>query len=206
MRDVGFVRVALVANGLVPLALIGWDAATGDLGANPVEFVLRSTGTMALVFLVLTLAVTPARRLLGLPWLTKLRRTLGLMSFGYACLHVTIYLTLDQGLSLSAIASDAITRPFVTLGMLAFGFMVPLASTSTNAAIRRLGPRWSQIHRRIYAVAVFAGLHYWLEVKADVAKPAVFLAAIALLLFYRYVNRRDRRPSRPPTSRGTSRR
>ncbi len=189
MRDVGFVKRVVLASGLVPLALVAWDVAHRNLGANPVEFVLRSTGTLAFVFLVLTLAVTPARRLLGAPWLTKLRRLLGLLSFGYASLHVLLYLTLDQGLDLRAVASDALTRPFITFGMLAFGFMVPLAWTSTNAAIRRLGTRWASLHRRVYAVAVFAGLHYWLEVKADLAKPVIFGVAIAVLLFYRWVVR-----------------
>jgi len=184
-----FVKKLLLCNAAVPAVLIGADAARGNLGANPVEFILRATGTMALLFLALTLTITPARQLLGAPWLTKLRRMLGLLSFAYACVHVSIYLSLDQSFDVVAIAGDAVTRPFVTFGMLAFGFMVPLAWTSTNAAIRRLGKRWTQIHARVYLVAVFAAVHFWLEVKADTTKPAIFASVFALLLFYRFVRR-----------------
>jgi sulfoxide reductase heme-binding subunit YedZ len=183
------VKRLLLINAAVPAVLIGSDAVRGHLGANPVELVLRATGTMALLFLALSLAITPARQLLGAPWLTRLRRTLGLSSFAYACVHVSLYLWLDQSFDLLAIARDAVTRPFVTFGMLAFGFMVPLAWTSTNAAIRRLGRRWTELHRRVYLVAIFAVVHYWLEVKADTTKPAIFAAVFALLLFYRFVRR-----------------
>ena len=187
---IGFLKTAIVVNAAVPAALIAWDAITGNLGANPVELVLRSTGIMALLFLALSLAVTPVRQLFGLGWLTRLRRHLGLASFAYAAVHVSIYLTLDQSGNVLAILQDAVTRPFITLGMLAFGLMVPLAWTSTNAAIRRLGKRWAQIHKRVYAVAVFAVAHYWLEVKADTTRPMIFVAIFGVLLFYRFVNRK----------------
>jgi DMSO/TMAO reductase YedYZ heme-binding membrane subunit len=182
-----FVKRVLLVNALVPLVLLGGDAARGELGANPVELVLRATGILALVFLALTLTVTPARQLLGAPWLGKLRRLLGLVSFGYACLHVTIYVVLDQGLDVAAIATDLVTRPFVTFGALAFGLMVPLAWTSTDAAIRRLGRRWAALHRRIYVVAVCAVVHFWLVVKADTTRPILFAVVFGVLLFYRYV-------------------
>jgi len=189
MRDTRFAKLLLVFNAAVPLALLGWDAAHGNLGANPIEFVLRSTGTLALVFLILTLAVSPARRLLGLLWLTKLRRALGLISFAYACLHVSIYVVLDQGLNPLAIVGDALTRPFIFFGMAAFGFMVPLAWTSTDAAVRRMGKRWTLLHQKVVWIAVFAGVHYYLEVKADTAKPLVFIGLLALLIFWRFVMR-----------------
>jgi sulfoxide reductase heme-binding subunit YedZ len=188
-KDVRFAKLVVCVNAAVPLALVGWDAARGDLGANPVEFVLRATGTLALVFLALSLVVTPARRLLGLVWLVKLRRALGLIAFAYASLHVTLYLTLDQGLNLAAIASDALTRPFITAGMLAYGLLVTLAITSTDAAVRRLGKRWAVIHRRVYTIAVLACLHEWLAVKADTEKPLVFAAGFGVLLFYRFAVR-----------------
>ncbi len=191
-----FVKRVLLCNAVVPLVLLGGDAARGDLGANPVELVLRSTGTMALLFLALSLTITPARELLGIAWLTKLRRTLGLLSFGYACVHVSLYLSLDQSFDLVAVARDAVTRPFISFGMLAFGTLVPLAWTSTNAAIRRLGKRWTQIHRRVYLVAVFAVVHFWLEVKADTTKPAIFAAVFGLLLFYRFVTRGIPKPAK----------
>jgi methionine sulfoxide reductase heme-binding subunit len=193
---VQFIKRMILLNAFVPLALVGWDAAHGNLGANPVEFTLRATGTMALLFLAMSLTVTPARRLLGLPWLNKTRRMLGLISFAYACLHVTMYLTLDQSLNLVAIASDAVTRPFIMFGMLAFGLLVPLAWTSTDRAIRRLGKRWGQIHKRVYIVAVAACVHFWLEVKADTTKPLVFAVIFGALLFYRFVVRDLPRGSR----------
>jgi sulfoxide reductase heme-binding subunit YedZ len=186
---VAFIKRVILVNAFVPLLLIGWDAAHGNLGANPVELVLRSTGTMALLFLALSLAVTPARHLLGAPWLTKLRRILGLIAFTYACLHVSIYLTLEQGLNPLAVVSDALTRPFILFGLLAFGLLVPMAWTSTQGAIRRLGKRWTQIHKRVYIVAVCACIHYWLEVKADTTKPLIFGLVFGALLLYRYVMR-----------------
>lgn len=191
-----FTRRLILVNALVPAVMVAGDAARGQLGANPVEFVLRSTGIVALVFLALSLIITPARQLLAAPWLTKLRRLLGLTSFAYATVHVAIYLSLDQSFDLIAIARDAVTRPFVTFGMLAFGFMVPLAWTSTNAAIRRLGKRWTSLHKRVYAVAVFAVLHYWLEVKADTTRPMIFAGIFGLLLFYRYVVRGVAQPAK----------
>ena len=193
---IDFIKRVILLNAMVPAVLVAGDAVRGQLGANPVEFVLRSTGIVALLFLALSLTITPARQLLGVPWLTRLRRLLGLLSFGYASVHVAIYLSLDQSFDPIAIAGDALTRPFITFGMLAFGFMVPLAWTSTNAAIRRLGKRWALLHRRVYAVAVFAVVHYWLEVKADTTRPMIFAAIFGALLFYRYVMRGVVKPAR----------
>jgi sulfoxide reductase heme-binding subunit YedZ len=192
---IAFTKRVILLNALVPGVLVGGDIVRGQLGANPIEFVLRSTGIVALVFLALSLTITPARQLLGAPWLTKLRRLLGLLSFGYASVHVAIYLSLDQSFDLIAIVTDGLTRPFITLGMLAFGFMLPLAWTSTDAAIRRLGKRWARLHRRVYLVAVFAVAHYWLEVKADTTKPMIFAAIFGLLLFYRFVVRGVAKPA-----------
>ncbi len=191
--DVKFAKFLLLLNGAVPLAFIAADAVNGNLGANPVEFVLRSTGTLTLVFLTLTLAVTPVRKLFGLPWLNKFRRMLGLYTFFYVCLHLSTYLWLDQSFDVRAIATDALTRPFITAGMIGFGLMVPMAWTSTNKAQKRLGPaRWNQIHKRIYIVAVAAVVHYWLEVKADITRPLVFGIVLGLLLLYRFVMRQPR--------------
>jgi sulfoxide reductase heme-binding subunit YedZ len=196
-----FPKLVLLVNGLVPATLIVWDAAHGNLGANPIEFVLRSSGFLALVFLVLTLAVTPLRKATGWHSLAKLRRMLGLFSFFYALAHVSLYLVLDQSLQLGAIATDLLSRPFIFLGALAFGFMVPLAVTSTNGWIKRLGgPRWRQLHKRVYFVAVCAAAHYFLAVKADVLKPILFGGALVLLLLLRWLAPSERRSLdlRPP--------
>jgi methionine sulfoxide reductase heme-binding subunit len=189
-RDLRFAKLVVFVNALVPLALLAWDALHHHLGANPIELITRSTGTLTLVFLTLSLAVTPARKLLGMAWLVKFRRMLGLWAFFYACLHLLTYVWLDQFFNLRAIATDAVTRPFISFGLLAFAFMVPLALTSTQAAVRRLGgPRWQRIHRRVYLVGALAIVHYWLEVKADTSKPLAFAVVLGLLLFWRFVYR-----------------
>ncbi len=188
----GFAKVVVFVNALVPLALLSWDAARGRLGANPIELVLRSTGVLTLLFLTLTLAVTPARKLFGRPAWGKLRRMLGLFAFFYGSLHVTTYLWLDQFFDVRAIAADVLTRPFIFLGALAYGLMVTLALTSTQASIRRLGKRWTHIHRRIYWIAGLAIVHFWMGVKADTTRPAIFGIVIGLLLLWRFVNRTPR--------------
>jgi sulfoxide reductase heme-binding subunit YedZ len=188
----GFAKVVVFVNTLVPLVLLAWDAAHGRLGANPIELVLRSTGVLTLLFLTLTLCVTPARKILGRPALGKLRRMLGLFAFFYGVLHVTTYLWLDQFFDVRAIATDILTRPFIFFGAAAFGLMTTLAITSTQASIRRLGKRWTQIHKRIYWIAALAVVHFWMGVKADTTRPAVFGITIGLLLLYRFVNRQPR--------------
>ena len=171
---------------LLPLANLFWrafDPADG-LGANPVEVVTRSTGYWSLVMLCLTLLVTPLRRLLGWQWLVRWRRMLGLYAFFHAVLHVLIYLWLDQGFALSGIIRDILDRPFILVGALAFAMMVPLAITSTQGMIRRLGRRWGQLHRLVYPMLVLAVLHYfWLKAgKNDLADPLLFAGVAALLL------------------------
>jgi sulfoxide reductase heme-binding subunit YedZ len=153
------------------------------LGANPIEALTRGLGDWALRLLLLTLAITPLRRLTGWTWLLKLRRQFGLFVFGYASLHLLAYLWLDQFFDWSAIGGDIVKRPFITAGMVAFGLLVPLAATSSNAMIRRLGGRrWQKLHRLIYPLAMIAVLHYTWMVKVDVRQPALYGALLALLL------------------------
>jgi sulfoxide reductase heme-binding subunit YedZ len=186
--DMRFVKVALFLNGLVPVAMMGFDALTDRLGTNPVDFVTRTTGTMTLVFLVLTLAVTPARRIFGLSNLIKLRRMLGLYAFFYGLLHFTTYLWLDAFFDVKQIAADVVGRPFITVGLMSFLLMVPLAVTSTNGWIRRMGgKRWGRLHKYVYLIAVGGVVHFWMLVKADILKPLLFAVAIGLLLVYRVV-------------------
>src|SRR3712207_6622194 len=127
MKDVRFTKAAVFVNCLVPLALLGWDAWRGQLGANPLEFVTRTTGTLTLVFLLLSLAVTPARRLTGAQWLIRFRRMLGLYAFFYGALHLLTYVWFDKSFGLAAVPADVARRPFIAVGMLAFFLMVPLA-------------------------------------------------------------------------------
>jgi DMSO/TMAO reductase YedYZ heme-binding membrane subunit len=186
MPDVKFYKLVLFVNALVPLALLGWDWRGGRLGANPLDFVTRTTGTLTLVFLVLTLAVTPLRKWTGANWLVRLRRMLGLYAFFYGALHLLCYVWFDRSFDVAAIAQDVARRRFILVGMLAFVSMVPLAVTSTDRMIKRLGgKRWQKLHRLTYLAAAAGVLHYYLLVKSDVRKPLLFAAAVALLLGYR---------------------
>jgi len=181
LRGIVFVACLLPVARLVALGLA--DA----LGANPVEFVTRSTGTWTLVLICATLAVTPLRRLTGWHALLRVRRMLGLFAFAHASLHLLSYVWFDQWFDWLAILVDIVKRPFVTVGFAAWLLMLPLAVTSTDAMIRRLGRRWSELHRAIYAIAVLAVLHFvWHKAgKNDFAEPSAYGVAVALLLAWR---------------------
>lgn len=186
MKDIKFYKLLAFVNGFVPLALMGWDWRRGQVGANPLDFVTRTTGTLTLVFLVLTLAVTPLRKLTGVQWLVRLRRMLGLYAFFYGALHFVTYLWFDKWFDFAAIAQDVARRWFILVGFLAFAALVPLAVTSTDRMIKRLGGRrWQRLHRLTYLAAAAGALHYYLLVKSDTRKPLAFAAAVALLLGYR---------------------
>ncbi len=153
---------ALLALGLIPLAWLVWRTASDQLGANPAETLIRATGDWTLRGLCLTLAVTPLRVVLGWPELARFRRLLGLLTFGYASLHLVCYAWFDMGLDWPDILHDIPKRPFVLVGSLAFVLLTLMAATSWNGAIRRLGAqRWQALHRSVYAVAVLAVLHFW---------------------------------------------
>ncbi len=152
----------LLVLGLLPLAWLLWRTASDQLGANPAEALIRATGDWTLRGLCITLAVTPLRQWLGWPELLRFRRLLGLLTFGYACLHLLCYTGFDMGFEWADIVHDIPKRPFALVGALAFALLVPLAATSWNGAIRRLGARrWQALHRSVYAVAVLAVLHFW---------------------------------------------
>ena len=175
---------------LIPVFLLGWRALHGGLGANPIEFVTHFTGDWTLRFLVITLAITPLRKLLGLPDLIRFRRMLGLFAFFYGSLHFLTYIWLDKFFDLSDMSKDVIKRPFITAGFLAFVSMAPLAITSTAGWIRRLGgARWQALHRLIYLSAVAGAVHYYWLVKSDVRLPLAYGSAVGVLLLYRIVVR-----------------
>jgi sulfoxide reductase heme-binding subunit YedZ len=168
---------------LLPLAWYGVGVWRDTLGANPIEALIRGLGTWALNFLLITLSVTPLRRVTGWHWLQPLRRMLGLFCFFYAVLHWGSYLWLDQFFDWPEIFKDIVKRPFITVGMLSFLLLLPLAATSSNFAIRRLGGRrWQALHRLVYAIGLLAVLHYTWMVKADLAGPLAYAALVALLL------------------------
>jgi sulfoxide reductase heme-binding subunit YedZ len=171
---------------LVPLGILLWRALTANLGANPVEFIQHATGDWTLRFLVLTLCITPFRKLLKLHDLIRFRRMLGLFVFFYACLHFLTYLGPDQSFDLSAIWKDVYKRPFITMGFAAFVLLIPLALTSTAGWIRRLGGRrWQMLHRLIYISAICGVIHYYWLVKSAVLRPLTYGAIVAVLLLWR---------------------
>lgn len=176
-------RISLFLACLIPLARLLWLGFDDGLGANPIEFITRSSGTWTLTFLLVTLAITPLRHLSGWQWPLRLRRMLGLFAFFYACLHFTTYFWLDQFFDLAAIYQDIFKRPFITIGFTSFLLLIPLAATSTQAMMRRLGGRnWQRLHRLVYLVAAGGVVHYWWLVKKDVTQPAIYAAVLALLL------------------------
>ena len=184
------IKAAVFVVCLMPLGLLIWRGFTGGLTANPIEFITHTTGWWTLAFLMITLAVTPIRRLLDLPWLLRLRRMLGLYAFFYASLHFLTWLVIDQFFDWEAIVKDIAKRPYITVGFTAFVLLLPLAATSTNAMVRRLGAaRWQSLHRLVYVIAVLGVVHFWWLVKKDIREPAVFAMVLTVLLGARLVVR-----------------
>ncbi|UCD70168.1 MAG: sulfoxide reductase heme-binding subunit YedZ [Betaproteobacteria bacterium] len=184
------VKAALFIVCLMPLGLLVWRGFTGGLTANPIEFITHTTGWWALSFLMITLAVTPIRRLLEMPWLLRLRRMLGLYAFFYASLHFLMWLVVDQFFDWEAIVKDIAKRPYISVGFAAFLLLLPLAATSTNAMVRRLGAtRWQLLHRLVYLTATLGVVHFWWLVKKDIREPAVFAMILIMLLGARLVTR-----------------
>jgi sulfoxide reductase heme-binding subunit YedZ len=193
-----WIKVAVFIACLAPLAGLLWkffgatprDMSTWavGLGANPIEKITHATGDWTIRFLLITVSVTPLRKLLGVPALIKFRRMLGLFAFFYACLHFTTYIWLDKFFNLHEMLVDIAKRKFITVGFTAFVLLIPLALTSTAGSIRRLGgKRWQALHRLIYASAIAGVIHYLWLVKADIRKPLIYGAILAILMSYRLV-------------------
>ena len=182
-----YFKPVLFILALLPLGRLLWLGLQNDLGANPIEFVTRSTGTWALIFLCITLAMTPMRVLTGQTSFIKLRRMFGLFCFFYACLHFLIWFWLDQNLDLQTMWADVIKRPFITMGFLTFVLLIPLAITSNHFSVRALGRRWSLLHRLVYVIACTALIHYWWHKagKNDFQTVSIYVAVILLLLLCR---------------------
>jgi methionine sulfoxide reductase heme-binding subunit len=171
---------------LIPLALLGWKAYNNALGANPIEVITHATGDWTLRFLLITLAVTPIRKLTGLLWLIRYRRMFGLFAFFYGTLHFLTYIWLDKFFDVHEMLHDVAKRRFITVGFTGFVLLIPLALTSTKGWIRRLGgKRWQALHRLIYFSAIAGVIHYWWLVKADIRDPLKYGAILAVLLGYR---------------------
>lgn len=188
---------------LLPLWLMVRATLADALGADPVAELTHRTGDWALRFLLLSLAMTPLRRVLDQAWPIRFRRLLGLYAFFYACLHLTIYVVLDLNGYWAQILEDIVKRPFITVGFLAWLLLTPLAITSTRGWIKRLGRRWGQLHRAVYAVGILAVLHFFWLVKADLREPLIYAAILALLLGLRLYWRWRRSTVKPRVSAST---
>lgn len=181
-------KTALFALCVLPfLAMVlgAFGVAGVTLGANPVEELMDRNGQWGLRFLLITLAVTPLRRVTGWNWLLRLRRMLGLFAFFYVLMHFVTYAVIDHRLDLGIIVEDIVERPFITLGITALMLLIPLAATSTNAMMRRLGKRWQMLHRLIYPIAILGVWHFWWQVKQDLREPLIYALILAVLLGYR---------------------
>jgi sulfoxide reductase heme-binding subunit YedZ len=181
-----WLKPAVLVGGLSPLALMALQAVQGTLGANPIERVLNQTGMLALILLVASLACTPLKGVAGWTWPMRLRKLLGLLGFTYAALHFLTYAVVDQGLALGAVLEDIAKRPFITVGFVALVLLVPLAVTSTNRMVRRLGfPAWQRLHRLAYVAASLGVVHFVWRVKKDLTEPLVYGAVLGLLFALR---------------------
>lgn len=205
LRPVVFVACLIPAVWAVAAIASDYFNGTRLLGSNPIKEAEHFTGRWVLRFLAITLAVTPIRRTLGWNWLQKYRRMFGLFAFFYATLHLSIYFVLDLELVWGDLWADIVKRPYITIGMLAFVLLVPLAVTSTAKMVKRLGgKRWAALHRTIYVIVVLGTIHFWMAVKRDITLPLIFAIIFAVLLGYRVVVRRRRSsvpiaPTRAPT-------
>jgi len=193
-------KILVYIVGFIPAVWLFYAGITDRLGADPMRYLEQALGLWALRFLVATLAITPLRQLLNIN-LLRYRRAIGLLAFYYAALHLITYLVLDQGLDVAAIVADIVKRPYITIGMATFVVLVPLAATSNNAVIRRMGGQaWARLHRLVYVAAVGAVLHYILVVKSWPPEPLVYAAIVAVLLGYRLVRSLVKKPSRRRTA------
>ncbi len=181
-----WLKISVFLLALIPLTKLALNAYNNNLGANPIEKITHITGYWTLVFLLITLSITPLRRLTGWLWLVRLRRMLGLFAFFYACLHFSTYLVLDQFFDWASIAKDIVKRPYITVGFAAFVLLIPLAITSNNYSIKLIGgKRWLLLQRLVYPIAVGGVVHFWWLVKKDITEPLTFAVLLGVLLLMR---------------------
>jgi sulfoxide reductase heme-binding subunit YedZ len=193
VTNIRVLKALIWLGAALPVSRLVYLGFTDDLGANPVEFIERSTGTWALVFLLLSLSITPLRYWTGQAWLIAVRRLLGLWMFAYACLHVLSYLWLDYAFDWSDIVKDITKHPYVLVGASAFLLSLPLAVTSNQRAIRALKQRWKSLHKLVYVIGILALLHFWWLVKKDVTEPVIYSMVFAGLMLARWSGTRQSR-------------
>jgi sulfoxide reductase heme-binding subunit YedZ len=190
MTDVRFLKIVVFVNSLLPLVLLFWDLYYKRVGPNPLQVATTTTGMLTLIFLSLTVAITPLRKIFGINLLVKLRRMLGLFAFFYGALHLLTYIWFDRLFNFISVGQDVVKRPFILAGMIAFLLMVPLAITSTNKMVKRLGgKRWANLHRLVYLSVIAGVIHFWMLVKSDTSLPLTFAFIVLFLLGYRLLTR-----------------
>ena len=187
--DSNLIKLPLLVVFLMPLIFAIWQFYNDTLGANPIEEITHITGEWTLRLLLITLAISPVRKLLRINSLIHLRRLFGVLSFFYAACHLLIYAILDQWLDWQAIIDDIKDRPYITVGFAAFVLLIPLAITSTDAMQRKLQSAWVKLHKLIYVISILAILHFWWLVKADLFEPIIYASILAILLGYRVLTR-----------------
>jgi sulfoxide reductase heme-binding subunit YedZ len=208
-----WLKPAIFTGALTPLAAMALRAARGTLSADPIAYLLNQFGLLTLIFLIATLALTPLRKLFGWTWPIRIRRTVGLFAFFYACLHFTTYVAVDQSFHLRAILEDIVKRKFIFVGFTAFVLLIPLAATSTNGMVRRLGAaRWQRLHQLVYPAAILGAIHFLWRVKKDITQPAAYGMVLAALLGIRVAyallargKKRDRAAGVPKAARDVDR-
>ncbi|HVE85365.1 MAG TPA: protein-methionine-sulfoxide reductase heme-binding subunit MsrQ, partial [Myxococcales bacterium] len=184
-----WLKPGLIAGACIPGAVIVARAATGNLGANPIAEALNRFGLCALIFLVSSLACSPVKALTGWTWPIRIRRNVGVIAFCYASVHLLTYVGVDQGFAWGTLFKDVLKRPFIAIGFLAWLTMLPLAVTSTDGMVKRLGfVRWKQLHRVAYAAGALGAIHFYMRVKSDVREPLTYAAVLATLLVLRVVD------------------
>ncbi len=193
LPGVSFFKPLVFLLCLWPFASLLLAAFNNELGPNPAETLIRSLGDWGIYFLLIGLAITPARNIFKQVWLIRYRRMIGLFAFFYVCMHFLSYIWFDQFFNLDEIIRDIIKRPFITIGFLCFLMLIPLAATSTNGMMRRLKKNWGRLHKLVYPVSVLALLHYFMMIKADYLVPVVLLVILSLLLGYRFFTSVKRR-------------
>ena len=181
-QKINLVKVVIWLLALIPLARLIWLGVHEDLGANPVEFVERSTGLWALIILLVTLSLTPVRLITRQVWAIQLRRLTGLFMFFYACLHITTYVWLDFGFVWADIVKDVAKHPRILVGFTAFILVIPLAATSNSYMIKRLKTNWKKLHQAVYLIAILGVVHFWWLVKKDITEPLYYAIVLATLL------------------------
>jgi sulfoxide reductase heme-binding subunit YedZ len=200
MKDARFPKFVLMVNGLVPLAFLSWDATRHDLGPHPANRALHVTGLTALIFLVLTLCVTPLRKLSGYNFLSHFRRMLGLLSFFYALVHLGVWYVADRGMNLRSALIEAFNlhNTFILVGMITLTMMIPLAITSTHGMIKRMGAaKWKNLHRLVYVCAIGAAVHFYLTGKIATTLAMTFAWIVGVLLGYRVIEALRKKAARP---------